>query len=64
MIINELIKSMEDINIKEIPGNGNPEKTNIAEKILDFNEQEKIKVIKIFFPKQNITSSSYTNISR
>ena len=55
---------MEDINIKEIPGNGNPEKTNIAEKILDFNEQEKIKVIKIFFPKQNITNSSYTNISR
>ena len=43
MIINELVKSMEDINIKEIPGNGNAKKNNIAEKILDFNEQEKIK---------------------
>ena len=39
MIINELIKLMEDINIKLIPGNQNPKKVaTIVEKILSFNE--------------------------
>ena len=48
MIINELFKLMEDINIKEIPENKNTEKVaNIVEKILKFNEQQKGKGIKI-----------------
>ena len=39
---------MEDIDIKEIPGNKNPKKVvNIIGKILDFNEQQKGKEIKI-----------------
>ena len=47
-IITELIKLMEDIDIKEIPGNKNPKKVvNIIGKILDFNEQQKGKEIKI-----------------
>ena len=41
------------INSKEIPENQNPEKVvNIAEKILDFNKQQKSKRIKILTPKQ------------
>ena len=39
MIINKLIKLMENIIIKEIPENANPIKVvNIVEKILNFNE--------------------------
>ena len=41
LIINVLIKLMEDINIKEIHKNGNPKKgVNVIEKILNFNEQQ------------------------
>ena len=41
MITNEVIKLMEDINIKQILENGSPKKVvNIVEKILNFNEQK------------------------
>ena len=41
-INNGLIDSRNDINRKEIPENGNPKKAvDIAEKILDFNKQQK-----------------------
>ena len=41
-MINELIKLMEDISMKEIPENENPKKvTNIVERILNFNEPKK-----------------------
>ena len=44
---------MEDININEISENENPKKVvNIVEKILNFNEQQKGKEIKILTPKQ------------
>ena len=44
---------MEDININEISENENPKKVvNIVEKILNFNEQQKGKGIKILTPKQ------------
>ena len=53
MIINELIKLMEDINIKEIPENENPKKVvSIVEKTLNFNEQQTGKETKILTPKQ------------
>ena len=41
MINNELIKLMENINIKEVPKNEHSTKTDIFEKILNFNEQQK-----------------------
>ena len=38
MIINELIKLIKDINIKEIPENKNPKKVvKFVEKIFNFN---------------------------
>ena len=41
MIANEVIKLMEDINIKQILENESPKKVvNIVEKILNFNEQK------------------------
>ena len=41
-MINELIKLMEDISMKEIPENENPKKvTNIVERIFNFNEPKK-----------------------
>ena len=41
MITNEVIKLMEDINIKQILENESPKKVvNIVEKILNFNEQK------------------------
>ena len=53
LIINEFIKLMEDINLKEIPENKNPKKVvNIVEKVLNFNKQQKGKGIKILTPKQ------------
>ena len=53
MNINELIKLMEDINKKEIPEIENPNKvTNIVEKILNFNEQQKGRRLKILTPNQ------------
>ena len=52
MIINELIKLMEDINIKEIPENKNPKKVaNTVEKILILNEPQKGKALKVLTPK-------------
>ena len=43
-INNGLIDLRNDINSKEIPENENPKKVaNIAEKILDFNKQQKFK---------------------
>ena len=51
MIINELITLLEDINIKEIPENENLKKVvNIVEKILNFNEQQKGRGLKIITP--------------
>ena len=53
MNINGLIELMEDINKKEIPEIENPNKvTNIVEKILNFNEQQKGRRLKILTPKQ------------
>ena len=53
MNINGLIELMEDINKKEIPEIENPNKvTNIVEKILNFNEQQKVRRLKILTPKQ------------
>ena len=44
MIINELIKLIENINIKVIPENENPRKVvTIVEKIFSLNEQQKSK---------------------
>ena len=45
---------MEDINIKEIPENENPNKVvnSVQKNILNFNEQQKGKGIKILTPKQ------------
>ena len=41
-MINELIKLMEAISMKEIPENENPKKvTNIVERIFNFNEPKK-----------------------
>ena len=37
---------------KEIPENQNPIKTDIVEKIFDFNKQQKSKGTKILTPKQ------------
>ena len=53
MIINELIKLMEGINIKEIVENGNPRKiANIVEKILNFTEHQKGRGLKMLTTKQ------------
>ena len=42
LIINQLIKLKEDINLKEIPENENPKKVaSIVEKLLNFKEQQK-----------------------
>ena len=42
LIINELIKLMKDINIKEIPENKcSKEVANIVEEIFNFDEQQK-----------------------
>ena len=42
IIIKDLIKLMEDINIKEKPENENSKKVaKIVEKILNFNKQQK-----------------------
>ena len=47
MIINELIKLMEDINIKEIPKNEDPKKVvNILEKSLILMKNKKVKELK------------------
>ena len=44
---------MEDINIKEIPENEYQKKVvDIVEKILNFNEQQESKGLKILTPKQ------------
>ena len=48
MIINELIKLMEYIKMTEPPENKNPKKvTNIVEKILNFNEKQQDRGLKI-----------------
>ena len=53
MIINELIKLMKDINIKETPQKDNPKKVlNIVEKIFNFDKQQKPKGIEILTHKQ------------
>ena len=53
MIINELIKLMEDMSINEIPENENPKKVlSIVEKIFNFDDKQKVKGIKISLPKQ------------
>ena len=53
MIINELIKLIENINIKVIPENENPRKVvTIVEKIFSLNEQQKSKWIKLLTAKQ------------
>ena len=50
LIINKLIKLIEDINIKQIPENEYPkEVVNIVEKIFNFNEQQKDRILT---PKQ------------
>ena len=52
-INNGSIDLRNNINRKEVPENGNPEKIdNIVEKILDFNKQRKGKGIKILTPEQ------------
>ena len=52
MIINELMKLMEGINLREFPENENSKKVaNIVEKILNFNEQRKGRGLKILTPK-------------
>ena len=52
-INNGSIDLRNNINRKEVPENGNPEKiANIVEKILDFNNQRKGKGIKILTPEQ------------
>ena len=53
IIINELIKLIENINIKVIPENENPRKVvTIVEKIFSLNEQQKSKWIKLLTAKQ------------
>ena len=53
MIINELIKWIENINIKVIPENENPRKVvTIVEKIFILNEQQKRKWNKLLTAKQ------------
>ena len=53
MNINGLIELMEDINKKEITEIENQNKvTNIVEKMLNFNEQQKGRWLKILTPKQ------------
>ena len=53
MINNELTKSMEDIDIKEISEIKNARKVaSIVEKSLIFNEQQKRRGLKILTPKQ------------
>ena len=55
MIINELIKLIEDINIKQVSKNKIPIKVaNADEKILNFNEEQKDNGIKILTPKQMV----------
>ena len=67
-INNGSIDLRNNINRKEVPENGNPEKiANIVEKILDFNKQRKGKGIKILAPEQmlkKITNSTCTSKSR
>ena len=47
-------KLMEDINIKEIPENENPKKVaDIVKKILNFNEQQKGRELKILIPNKS-----------
>ena len=53
IIIKDLIKLMEDINIKEKPENENSKKVaKIVEKILNFNKQQKGRRLKILTSKQ------------
>ena len=53
MIINELIKLMEYIKMTEPPENKNPKKVaNIVEKILNFNEKQQDRGLKILTPTQ------------
>ena len=53
MIINELIKLMRDINIKELPETENLKKVaNIVEKILTFHDKQKGRGFEILTPKQ------------
>ena len=53
MINNELTKSMENIDIKEISEIKNARKVaSIVEKSLIFNEQQKRRGLKILTPKQ------------
>ena len=52
LIINELTKLIENINLKEFPENENLKKViDIVEKILSFNVQQKGKGIKMLTPK-------------
>ena len=46
-----MIDLRNSINSKEIPENENQEKY-IVEKILNFNKQQQVKVIKILTPRQ------------
>ena len=53
MISDELIKSMEDVHINEIPENENLKKiANIAEKIINLNEKQKGSGFKIITLKK------------
>ena len=54
LIINGLIKLIEDINIKKVSENENLKKVvvNIVEEIVNFNEQQKGRGLKILTPKQ------------
>ena len=55
MIINELIKLIEDISIKQVSKNKIPIKAaNADKKILNFNEEQKDNGIKILTPKQMV----------
>ena len=53
LIINELIKLMEDNNIKVILEKESPrEEANIVEKILNSNEQQKSRGLRTLTPEQ------------
>ena len=54
-IITELIKLMEDNNIKVILENESPrEEANIVEQILNFNEQQKGRGLRTLTPEQTL----------
>ena len=63
MIINELIKLIEDISIKQVSKNKIPIKAaNADKKILNFNEEQKHNGIKILTPKQMVQKVALTQV--